>query len=69
MVAGAGPMPDVYVHMGNATCEIQTSGTITDYKIHDTSTGLSDGVTVAAAKAWSTKAAGLCHDAFTAIKA
>jgi hypothetical protein len=29
-------MPDVYVHMGNATCEIKTSGTITDYKIQAT---------------------------------
>lgn len=69
MVAGAGPMPDVYVHKGNATCEITTSGTITEYKIHDNSTGLSDGVTVGAAKAWSAKAAGLCGDVFTAIKA
>lgn len=68
MVAGAGPMPDVYVHRGNATCEIMTSSTIKDYKIHDSSTALSDGVTVKAAKAWSTKAAGLCGDVFTALK-
>ena len=69
MIAGAGPMTDVYVHMGNTTGEIKTSSTITDYNIHDTLNGLSDGVTVAAAATWSTKAAGLCEDVFMAIKA
>jgi hypothetical protein len=69
IVNGAGPMPDVYVHKGAATCEIKTSSTVTDYNIKDTSNGLSDGVTLAAATAWSTKAAGLCADVFSAIKA
>ena len=68
MVNGAGPMPDVYVHKGAATCEIKTSSTVSDYAI--TASGdLVPGVTPEAAAAWATQAAGLCTDIFTAIKA
>jgi hypothetical protein len=68
IVQGAGPMPDVYVHKGNATCEIKTSSTVTDYKIA-ASDGLVPGVTTQAAATWAAQAAGLCTDIFTAIKA
>jgi hypothetical protein len=68
MVQGAGPMPDVYVHKGAATCEIKTSSTVSDYKI-PASDGLVPGVTTQAAATWATQAAGLCTDIFTAIKA
>jgi hypothetical protein len=68
IVQGAGPMPDVYVHKGAATCEIKTSSTVTDYKIA-ASDGLVPGVTAQAAATWAAQAAGLCTDIFTAIKA
>jgi hypothetical protein len=68
MVQGAGPMPDIYVHKGAATCEIKTSSTVSDYKIPE-SDGLVPGVTTQAAATWAAQAAGLCADIFTAIKA
>lgn len=68
-VNGAGPMPDVYVHKGAATCEIKTSSTVSDYAIAASSDGFTSGVTTEAAAAWATQAAGLCTDIFTAIKA
>jgi hypothetical protein len=69
IVQGAGPMPDIYVHKGAATCEIQPSSTVSDYKIPLTSNGLSQGVSTPAAAAWAAEAAGLCTDIFTGIKA
>lgn len=68
-VQGAGPMPDVYVHQGAATCEIKTSSTVSDYNIPASGGTLSTGVTKSAAVTWATKAAGLCIDVFNAIKA
>jgi hypothetical protein len=68
IVEGAGPMPDIYVHKGAATCEIKTSSTVSDYKI-PASDGLVPGVTTQAAATWAAQAAGLCTDIFTAIKA
>ncbi len=69
IVQGAGPMPDVYVHKDNATCEIKTSSTVTDYNVPVISNGLSQGVSTQVATAWAAKAAGLCTVIFTAIKA
>lgn len=69
IVQGAGPMPDVYVHMDNATCEIKTSSTVTDYNVPVISNGLSQGVSTQVAAAWAAKSAGLCTAIFTAIKA
>lgn len=68
IVKGAGPMPDVYVHKGAATCEIKTSSTVSDYKIPATDDFV-PMVTTQAAATWSAQAAGLCTDIFTAIKA
>ena len=68
LIDGAGPMPDVYVHQGAATCEIQTSSTLSDYNIALTGTAV-PGVSTTDAAAWSAKAAALCLAVFTKIKA